>query len=182
MTQPWYGGYPSASPYYDPNLVKTFEYSPDQAKTLLSDLGFQDTDGNGLLNWPEGTPVAGQDLLIELLAGEDVQAAVEAGQALVPLFRNVGIDLRFRVLPSPTVTNLVNTSDFDMVVTRQDVPTPDVRPGLYGPASADEPTWHQAGPEGRTLLPFEKEMATLIEESRFTTDPARRTEIFHEIL
>ena len=182
LTQPWYGGYPSASPYYDPNLVKTFEYSPDQAKTLLSELGFQDTDGNGLLNWPQGTPTAGQDLLIELVAAADVQAAVEAGQALVPLFRSVGIDLRFRVLPGPTVTNLVNTSDFDMVITRQDVPTPDVRPGLYGPASADEPTWHQAGPEGRTLLPFEKEMATLIDESRFTTDPARRTEIFHEVL
>ncbi|CAA9587245.1 MAG: hypothetical protein AVDCRST_MAG86-3969 [uncultured Truepera sp.] len=182
LTQPWYGGYPSASPFYDPNLVKPYEYNPDQAKALLGELGFTDTDGNGLVNWPEGTPVAGQDLLIELVAGEDVQAAVEAGQALVPLFRAVGIDLRFRVLPGPTVLNLVNTSDFDMIVDRIDVPTPDVQPGLYGPATADEPAWHQAGPEGRTLLPFEEEMVTLLEEARFTTDPARRLEIFHEVL
>ena len=118
----------------------------------------------------------------ELITSEDQQASVEAGQALVPLFRDVGIDLRFRVLPRPTVTNLVNSADYDMQIARIDVPTPDVQPGLYGPATADEPDWHQSGPEGRTLLPFEEEMATLLEEARFTTDPARRTEIFREVL
>lgn len=181
LTQPWYGGYPSASPFYNTELVRTFEYDPEQASALLAELGFSDTDGDGILNWPEGTPVAGDNLLIELITGEDQQASVEAGQALVPLFRAIGIDLRFRVLPGPTVTNLVNVSDFDMQIARQDVPTPDVQPGLYAPASADEPTWHQAGAEGRTLLPFEEEMAALVEEGRFTTDPGRRLEIYSEV-
>jgi len=182
LTQPWYGGYPSASPFYDPSLVRTFEYNPEQAKALLGELGFEDTDGNGLVNWPQGTPVAGQDLLIELIAGEDVQAAVEAGQALVPLFRQIGIDLRFRVLPGPTVDNTITNSAFDMTVSRVDSPTPDVQMGVFGPASSDEPDWHQAGPEGRVLLPFEETMADLFEEARFASDPTRRTEIFKEVL
>ncbi len=182
LTQPWYGGYPTASPFHNPELVRTFEYNPEQAKALLAELGFSDADGDGVLNWPEGSPVAGDNLLIELITGEDQQASVEAGQALVPLFRAIGIDLRFRVLSGPTVTNLVNTSAFDMNVGRIDVPTPDIQPGIYAPATADEPVWHQAGTAGRTLLPFEEEMAALVEEARFSTDPARRLEIYNEVL
>ncbi len=116
------------------------------------------------------------------MTSEDVQASVEAGQALVPMLRDVGVDLRFRVVPSAVLANLVNASNFDIEVQRVTNPAPDIHMGDYGPVSADEPTWHQAGPGGRTLLPFEEQMAVLMDEARFTTDATRRGEIFYELL
>jgi peptide/nickel transport system substrate-binding protein len=184
LTQAWYGGYPSGSPFYDEDLVnrEAQRYDPARSRELLAELGFQDTDGDGIVNWPEGTLVAGQNLIIEVLTGEDQQAAVEAGQALVSLFREVGIDLRLRVMTGPTVTNRVDTGNFDIVIHRIDTPTPDVQMGTYGPASADEPAWHQSGPGGRELLPFEQRMEELLIEAQFEPDAERRAEIFHEIL
>jgi peptide/nickel transport system substrate-binding protein len=171
LTQPWYGGYPSASPFYDPNLVKPYEYSPDQAKALLGELGFTDTDGNGLVNWPEGTPVAGKTCSSNSSPERTYRQVSKQVRHSFPLFRASASTCAFGSART-YVLNLVNTSDFDMIVDRIDVPTPDVQPGLYGPATADEPAWHQAGPEGRTLLPFEEEMATLLEEA--ASPPTRR--------
>jgi peptide/nickel transport system substrate-binding protein len=183
LTRPWYGGYPSGSPYFEESLVKAYEYDPDQARALLGELGFIDSDDDGLVNWPQGGPMAGQNLLIEIITSEDVQSAVEAGQALVPMLREVGIDIRFRVVPSAVLANLENASNFDMQVERLTNPAPDIHMGDYGPSSVDDPFWHQGGPGGqRSLLPFEEEMASLMQEARFTTDPARRGEIFRELL
>ncbi len=133
LTQAWYGGFQSGSPFYDESLVTRYPYDPQKARELLAELGFRDTNGNGILNWPEGTPVAGEELIIELLAGQDVAAAVEAGQALVSLFRDVGIDLRLRVLTGPVLSELVNGARFDMVITRVDRPTPDIDPATLAP-------------------------------------------------
>lgn len=182
LTQGWCGGFQSGSPFHNPDLVTCYEYNPEQAVALFNELGFEDTTGDGLLNWPEDSPLAGQSLIIEVFTGEDAQASVEAGQALVPMLREVGIDLRLRVVTGPSLTDRINTGNFDMVIQRIDSPTPDVQMGTFGPAAADEPDWHQAGPDGRELLPFEVRMEELFTELAFATDAGRRTEILHEVL
>ena len=40
-----------------------YPYDVDTAKALLAELGFKDTDNNGILNWTTG-PLAGQDLIL----------------------------------------------------------------------------------------------------------------------
>ena len=64
--QAYYGGYPTGSPYYREESITKYPYDPARARELLNELGFVDTDGDGILNWPEGTAVAGQPLTIEL--------------------------------------------------------------------------------------------------------------------
>lgn len=65
----WPGGlYPGAAEF-DRSSVVYYPYSPDAARTLLADLGFEDTDGNGILNWTSG-PLEGDDLVIASTAGE----------------------------------------------------------------------------------------------------------------
>jgi peptide/nickel transport system substrate-binding protein len=186
LTQGWQGGYQSASPYFDEALkelhAELYTYDPEQSRTLLAELGFRDTDGDGILNWPEGAEVAGQNLIIEALVSEDATASVEAGQALIALFREVDIDLRLRPLTSGALNTQINSGEFDVLIFRIDSPTPDVQMGDFGPVTENDPQWHQAGPGGRELLPFEEQMAELFNEARFTADPVRRTEIFHEIL
>ncbi len=184
LTQAWYGGYPSGSPFYDAELVdiEAQRFDPALSREILAGLGFVDTDGDGILNWPAGTEVAGQNLIIEALMNEDAQAAIEMAQAVESLFRDVGIDLRLRVVPGPTFLSRVDVGNFDMVSQRVDQPTPDVHAGVYLPASLDEPDWHQAGPGERVLLPFEQRLEEIVTEVTFETDATRRTELLHEAL
>jgi peptide/nickel transport system substrate-binding protein len=184
LTQAWYGGFPSGSPFYDASLVDTEaqRFDPARSRAMLGELGFRDTDGDGLLNWPAGSEVAGQNLIIEMLMNEDAQAATEMAQAVVSLFRDVGIDLRLRVVPGPTYLSLIDAGSFDMVSQRVDQPTPDVHAGVYLPASLDEPDWHQAGPGGRVLLPFEERLEEIVNAVKFETDATRRTELLNEAL
>lgn len=186
LTQGWFGGYQSGSTFFDPEVVapyaELYAFNPDRSRELLAELGFQDTDGDGILNWPSGTAVAGQNLVIEMIAGESQAASVAAGQALVSLFRDVGIDLRLRPLEGGALNSLVNSGNFDLYISRLDQPTPDIHMATFGPASSEDPVWHQPGPGGRELLDFEITMEELMEEARSTVDPERRTEIFHELL
>jgi len=186
LTQGWFGGYQSGSPFFEESIVapyaELYAFNPDSSRELLAGLGFRDTDGDGILNWPQGTLVAGQNLIIEVLASGDVAAAIDAGQALVALFRAVGIDLRLRTLVGGPLEATLTAGTFDLFIDRLDVPTPDVHMGVFGPATLGDPVWHQAGPGGRELLPFEAQMEALLNEARFTIDPGRRTAIFHELL
>ena len=87
LTQAWYGGYPVGVAVLRREPGHPVPYDPQMARALLAELGFRDTNGNGILNWPEGSPTAGDELIIEVLTGQDQAASVEAGQALVALFR-----------------------------------------------------------------------------------------------
>jgi peptide/nickel transport system substrate-binding protein len=104
-------------------------------------------------------------------------------QAVVTLFRDVGIDLRLRVVPGPTYLSLIDTGRFDMVSQRVDQPTPDVHAGVStAPRASTSPTWHRAGPGGRTLLPFEQRIEEILTSMRFETDAVQRTELMQEAL
>lgn len=183
LVQPWYGGYPSGSPYYDESVVTRYEYNPEKTVALLKELGFEDTDNDGIVNWPDGTLLAGKNLNIELITGEDQSAAVEAAEALVPMFREVGIDLRVKVLKGPVVNAKINGANFEAYLSRMDTATPFVNMDTFGPVYDDSPSWHIAGPGGeRELLPFEKRIREIMLESRTSTDLKRRKEIFTEVL
>ena len=184
LTQAWYGGYTTASPMSDPDLVdiEAQRFDPALSREILADLGFRDTDGDGILNWPEGTEVAGQNLIIEAISPEDQAAAVEVGQALVPLMRDIGIDFRFRVLTPTAYAVRWGSGNFDILVARVDQPTPEIHLNYYGPATLDDPIWHQSGPHERVLLDFEQRIYEIFQEVPLEVDPARRTELMREAL
>ena len=48
------GGITPGSPYFDIDSVVFYPYSPDSARALLAELGFEDTDGDGIVNWTDG--------------------------------------------------------------------------------------------------------------------------------
>ncbi len=53
----------------------------DRAESLLLALGFEDSDGDGHLNWPEGTPLEGQDVDLEIFITDSAGIAI----GLVPV-------------------------------------------------------------------------------------------------
>ncbi len=183
LTQAWYGGYPTGSSFHRDDLVTRYEFNLDEARNTLAELGFADTTGNGTLNWPDDSVLAGQELIIEMVVGEDAAANVEIAEALQPMLRRVGIDLRVRVMAGTVVANRVDGGNFEMTMMRLDSTIPHIHTPSFGPIFDTSPSWHQAGPGGeRYLLPFEEQMRELMQEARVTPDTERQMEIFHEVL
>lgn len=176
---PLYGPYPQGCPYYREDLVTRYPYDPEKARQLLSEHGFSDTDGDGILNWPADSSIPGENLSLELL--------IEAGapdtsveEAIVNMLKEVGIDLKFRTVGAWYET--VDSMEWDMLIARPYTVTPWKTPSWVGSISSDTPMWHVAGPGGeRDLLPFEEQIAQLLEEAATAIDPENQEQIFLEI-
>jgi len=184
FTKASYGGYPSGSPYYNESMVVKYPYDPEKSRQLLTELGFEDTDGDEILNWPEDSPIAGKNLVIELILGGDQDAAVKAAEALQPLMRDVGISLRVRTIKPTVQSARVDSGDFEWTITRQDSTiTPFMYPEDIGAMSDTSPAWHIAATEGqRDLMPFEEEIRDLLKSTATMTSPAERREALEKVL
>jgi len=179
--RPWPGGILPGSPYFDRSSVVYYPYSPDTSKKLLAELGFEDTDGNGVLNWTSG-PLKGQDLVIALNANEDQQAAVEIGQALVPLLADVGIQANFRPLAYTVMNDKWESGEWEMHVYRadQEYAVPFTRAQDLAPVRDERPQWHRADAGQRELEPFEEDLVRIVNELAQEPDSAKRKELVSE--
>ena len=110
-TREWYGGYPTGSPMHnDGNVVK---YDQERAVELLAGLGFSDSNGDGILNWPAGSAIADEELIIEGTVGASSLEFIQIMEALVPLFQAGGIDFRVQTLAGGIATAKVNSGDWE---------------------------------------------------------------------
>jgi peptide/nickel transport system substrate-binding protein len=78
----WAGGLYPGAPEFDKDSVVYYDYDLDSAKALLAEIGLEDTDGNGILNFTSG-PHGGPGCVIALTANEDQREAVNIAEALV---------------------------------------------------------------------------------------------------
>ncbi|MCJ7550987.1 MAG: ABC transporter substrate-binding protein, partial [Anaerolineae bacterium] len=170
--RPWPGGlYPGASEF-DRSSVVYYPYSPDASRKLLADLGFEDTDGNDILNWTEG-PLKGEDLVIALMANEDQQASTSIGQSLVPLMADVGIKINYRPLKPTVAGDNVENGTWEWQVDRggQQYAVPFTNAQVLAPITKESPGWHREGEEPRVLQSFEEDLVRIINEFRLESDP-----------
>src|SRR5215213_6745198 len=91
----WPGGLYPGSQFFDIDSTVYYPFSTDSSKALLAELGFKDTDSNGILLWPDGSQ-KGQPLVIGLTAIEDQEGAPTIAEALVSLFKQIGIQVNYR--------------------------------------------------------------------------------------
>ncbi len=99
----WAGGLFPGAPDFDKESVVYYAHDPASAQALLAELGFEDTDGNGILNWTDG-PLAGEDLVLAITANEDQAEANSTAEALVSMLGQVGVKLNFRPVTSAAAT------------------------------------------------------------------------------
>ncbi len=156
------GGLYPGCPYFDRKSVVYYPYNVDSAKALLAEMGFADTDKNGILNWADGA-LKGQDLVIQMTAAEDQAAAVLIAETLVTMLREVGIQVNFRPVTSAVRDANVNDGKWETQVSRPDqsFAVPFARWMQIAPITATAPAWHRAGNEPRELLPFENDLVKL---------------------
>jgi peptide/nickel transport system substrate-binding protein len=178
--RPFPGGLLPGATEYDRRSVVYYPYSPETSRKLLAEIGLEDTDGDGIVNWTEG-PMAGENLVIELNAGEDAEATVDIGEALVPLMADVGIQLNFRPMKGTAMTddNIAGTWEWHMWRSGQNLAVPYSRVEELGPTTKE---WgiHREGDQPRNLLPFEEELVRIINEFAAEPNDAQRKELMFE--
>ena len=169
------------SPEFDKESVVYYDYDPDSAKALLAQIGLEDTDGNGFVNYTDG-PLAGQDVILAMTANEDQREAVNIAEALVNQFAAVGIKVNYRTVTSATRSDMVQQGTWDMHVSRQGqvFALPFTRVVELAPITPQSPAWHREGDTPRQLQPFEQELIDIVLEYRDTYDAARRMELMFE--
>ncbi|MEM8915655.1 MAG: ABC transporter substrate-binding protein, partial [Pseudomonadota bacterium] len=91
FTHPFAGGLHTETEFFKPEMVVYYPYDVSSSKALLSGLGFEDSDGDGFVNWPDGGPLAGENL--EVVMGYSSQRTTDTALAdsLITMMQEVGI-------------------------------------------------------------------------------------------
>lgn len=173
------GGLTPGSAYFDTDSVVYYPYSPDSARALLADIGFEDSDGDGILNWADG-PLAGDNLVMVIGANSDQAAALQMGEALVLLLQEVGIQVNFRPQESTITNDNYTTGAWEGHVARMtngEFTVPFTRCDDLGPVTDLTPNWHRADAGERELLDFEGELIEIINAFCLEPDLDARQEL-----
>lgn len=166
----WAGGLFPGSAYFDREAVVHYPYSPESAQMLLAEIGLEDTNGDGTVEWTEG-PMAGQDVVVGLEVGEDNTAGASLGPAIVAFLQEAGIKVNFRTLAGTAMTANERAGTWEMRISRpgQAWATPNVRCKDIAPARADFP-WHRVGEQPEEYADFEQRMIEISDEFCLATD------------
>ncbi|MEM7537920.1 MAG: ABC transporter substrate-binding protein [Chloroflexota bacterium] len=165
----WAGGLYPGSSYFDRGTVAYYNNNPDAAMALLADIGLEDTDGDGILNFTDG-PVAGENVVLGLNTSEDAEETQTIGDAVVTLLADVGIKINTRPLNSAAGREANESGQWDMAVFRggQAGAVPFTRCTDLA-AVTKEFGIHREGAEPRELMAFEEELIDIV--NAFCVEP-----------
>jgi peptide/nickel transport system substrate-binding protein len=173
------GGIYPGSPEFDQSAVVYYPYDPASAKELLSEVGLK-LGSDGIQQWTSG-PMAGQDVVLQLIAGQDDHDSQTVADALVTQWAAVGIKVNEKVLDSTTHDNLYSTGNFDMHIDRggQAFGLPFTNPTALAPITNNF-QWHHQGNTPRQTMDFEPSLVDLVNKYRSTFDTAGRNTLMSQ--
>jgi peptide/nickel transport system substrate-binding protein len=162
------GPFSPRSPAYDRD-VKPYAYDPKAAAQLLTDAGWYDRDGDGIVDH-DGKPLS---IELALEAGNPVNQAFAA--KLQEDLAHAGVQLRIAPMELKSLVAKRNTGDFDAIAL-----------GWAPPFESDPgQLWHSVpagAPKSSNFVDFkDAETDALIEKGRAELDPSRRAEIWRAI-
>ncbi len=165
-------GEPVAAPYkpgtrwVNPQL-KPYAYDPAKAKQLLKEAGFEDHDGDGILD-RNGKPFA-----FEILTNQNKQREMSA-VLIQRRLKDIGIDVKIRVLEwASFLGRYIKPGDFDVVVLGWSL---SLDPDQYS-------IWHssQNKPGQFNFINYNNpQVDKLLEQGRLELDQDKRMKIYHE--
>ena len=100
-----------ASAYWhlDIPAEQEFPYDPAAANALLDEAGYDDTDGDGVREDPK----SGQPLRLDVPASQQTTGAVEAGQLLVGMLGEIGVEVNLLPSSEAKMNDYWGSGDFD---------------------------------------------------------------------
>lgn len=151
--------------YSKPDL-KLYEYNADKTKELLLEAGWEDTDGDGIVD-RDGKPLR-VTLLVE--RGAWAPRWIPTAEAIQGELRKVGIDIEIQVLESGAVTKLEREGNFDMML----------RSGyfVWGPYPRHFFVHHSKSPYGHYK---NEEYDRLVDLADSTVDTKEQEKLYHKL-
>jgi peptide/nickel transport system substrate-binding protein len=165
-------GEPVASPYkpgtrWSNPALKSYPYDPNKAKALLKEAGYEDHDGDGILD-KDGKPLA-----FEILTNQNKEREM-TGVLIQRRLKEIGIDVNIRVLEwASFLGRFIKPKEFDVVVLGWSL---SLDPDQYS-------IWHssQQAPGQFNFISYSNpRVDKLLEEGRLELDPEKRMKIYHE--
>lgn len=162
-----------ASPYKpgtrwsNPDL-KPYPYDPAQARALLKEAGFVDTDGDGVIE-RDGKP-----LIFEIVTNNGNKEREKSVVFIQSHLKAVGIKVSVRTIEwASFITRFIKTGDFDAVVLGWSL---GLDPDQYN-------IWHssQQAPGQFNFIGYNNaQIDKLLEQGRMELDPEKRQKIYYE--
>jgi peptide/nickel transport system substrate-binding protein len=162
---------PSPDPKWIPEIPAddTFDYDPEQSNQILDDAGYADSDGDGIREMPDGTPI-----VLRHAVNTDGDLAPTIGDLFVGWMEAIGIGVEISSYDQDALYDVIATGQYDTFFWGW---TPFVDPdpmlsyftaaevGNYNDANWSDPRYDE-----------------LYLEQNQELDPERRVEIVHEML
>jgi peptide/nickel transport system substrate-binding protein len=157
---------------YNPE-VRQYHYNPEKARQLLTDAGWHDSTGDGILEKD------GKALAFTIVTNQGNDLRIKTGEIIQRRFREIGVDVRLRVIEWATfLKDFINPGNFDATIL-----------GWSGGPEPDQYNiWHSSktAPGQLNFIGFEhSEIDELLERGRRVFDQEQRKyhyDRFQEIL
>jgi peptide/nickel transport system substrate-binding protein len=174
----WGGGLLPASPLYSRESVYYLPYNVNAANALLDSMGLT-RGSNGYRQYPAGSPNAGRDIEIQIIAQQDLGNEIDIAQAAIPMLQAIGIRLSMRVLTGVACNDTWLTGEWDMRMYRYDSPqlVPNAFPSSLSPTADRIFTMHYMVETSGDIMPFEAELNRICAAFSKETDAARQRQL-----
>lgn len=144
------------------SAVPKYSYDPEKARQLLAEAGWQDTDGNGILDKD------GKELAFTIVTNQGNDLRSKTGEIIQRRFKEVGVAVKLRIIEWATfLKEFINPGNFDATIL-----------GWTGGPEPDQfNIWHSSktGPRELNFIGFKNsEVDSLLEEGRRVFDLQQR--------
>jgi peptide/nickel transport system substrate-binding protein len=162
---------PSADPKWIPEIPEENQlaYDPERANQILDEVGYMDSDGDGIREMPDGTPI-----VIRHAVNTDGDLAGSIGDLMVGWMEEIGIGVELEAYDQDALFGVIVDGTYDTFYWGW-VPFVDPDPMLSYFTEAEIGNYNDANW-------FDPAYDALYAEQNQEVDPDRRVEIVHEML
>lgn len=168
LGQPATGPYKPGTYWYH-EKVKKYPYDPAQARGLLAAAGWQDADGDGILEKD------GRKFVFEIITNQGNEVRAKTAEIIQRRLAEVGIKVKIRVLEwASFVNDFIGKRRFEATILGWTIPQD---PDIFD-------VWHSSktGPDELNFVSYRnKEVDRLIEKGRGTFEVKKRKECYDRI-
>jgi peptide/nickel transport system substrate-binding protein len=149
--------------------VRKYPYDPPKARQLLAEAGWQDTDGDGVLD-KNGTP-----FIFEIITNQGNEVRAKCAEIIQRRLAEVGIKVKIRIIEwAAFVNDFINKRKFDATILGWTIP---LDPDIYD-------VWHSSktAPEELNFISYHnREVDELLEKGRGTFNQEERQRYYDRI-